>query len=48
MYLVAYLILCYDMTVMHARGIVRDMLYEERRHILDRDNRLLSVLESLV
>ena len=47
-YLVAYLILCYDMTVMHARGKVHNMLYKERHHILDGDNRLLSVLESLV
>jgi len=48
MYLVAYLMLCYDMEVEDARSIIGKQLRAERNLELDRDNRLLPVVESLI
>jgi len=47
MYLVAYLILCYDMDLHVARNLVGDMV-RDRALVIDRDDRLLPVVESMI
>jgi hypothetical protein len=47
MYLVAYLIVCYEMEPPEAHRAV-ELLVRERHLVLDRDDRLLHVVESMI
>lgn len=47
MYLVAYLILCYDMTEDDAMRVVKTLLLEHRDEVLDRVNALQPAMQHL-
>jgi hypothetical protein len=48
MYLVAYIIACYDMSVKDACHQIKVLLLAERNMELDRDKRFLPIVESMV